>query len=446
MSSPPAVPVEPGDQSRRVASAVLAAGALAAVCFVDDHRLEQSTLTAYVVEEAEESPTVQAVRRLVRRAGFPALGMLGALACVAVPRAGRWRWPGIAGLSLAAFLGLTLASLAWSDQPGETARRLAVAVSLWLLAFGLARGLTDRLLIGVLAAVPVLHLGAGVLAELANGSFTPWAGAYRFVGTTHPNNQALQLATACLGAATLATWRRENVSMPARIALFGLAAVTCGFVLLTKSRTAAAGLLMGLVAIVLARGGWRSWAAAAWGGVAAAGVGLAWLGLATGDAASAATEIVTLGRGEQLGTLTGRSVIWETVLPYIEDRPWLGYGADAFWNDEARVKKIWEEVGWPITSAHSQWLETALATGLVGSGLLALLIFATAIRAATAWLTRRRDFALFAFALTAGLTLNAFMESHLFVGTRYMAWAFVATVTRLALFEETERTRDSEDA
>ena len=62
-------------------------------------------------------------------------------------------------------------------------------------------------------------------------------------------------------------------------------------------------------------------------------------------------------------TLTGRTVIWKSVLRFAADRRWLGYGFDVFWS----------HVRWAagdLPSAHNGYLDLLLAMGVVG-----LLIF-----------------------------------------------------------------------
>ena len=61
--------------------------------------------------------------------------------------------------------------------------------------------------------------------------------------------------------------------------------------------------------------------------------------------------------------MTGRTVIWKSVLRFAADRRWLGYGFDVFWS----------HVRWAagdLPSAHNGYLDLLLAMGVVG-----LLIF-----------------------------------------------------------------------
>src|SRR6185312_7490470 len=66
-----------------------------------------------------------------------------------------------------------------------------------------------------------------------------------------------------------------------------------------------------------------------------------------------------------IGTLTGRTLIWETCLDYARNRLLLGYGYESFWTPE-RIIDISQRNEWPINQAHSTYVELLLGTGIVG--------------------------------------------------------------------------------
>jgi exopolysaccharide production protein ExoQ len=71
-----------------------------------------------------------------------------------------------------------------------------------------------------------------------------------------------------------------------------------------------------------------------------------------------------LGRG---GDLTGRTVLWAAVAPAILDRPYLGYGYEAFWRGyEGAAGEIWAGLGNYYYYSHNGFLEVLLGLGLVG--------------------------------------------------------------------------------
>jgi exopolysaccharide production protein ExoQ len=68
-------------------------------------------------------------------------------------------------------------------------------------------------------------------------------------------------------------------------------------------------------------------------------------------------------------TLTGRTQIWAAVMHRIDERPWLGYGYAATWDNTAPygpLSWIIHDAGFRPHHAHNSWLEQWLALGVVG--------------------------------------------------------------------------------
>ena len=73
-------------------------------------------------------------------------------------------------------------------------------------------------------------------------------------------------------------------------------------------------------------------------------------------------------------TLTGRTEIWNYVIPYIYERPWLGWGYVAFWStDNPAAMDIAKSLHWFAPQAHNGLLELLLHVGLVGTALFIFL-------------------------------------------------------------------------
>ena len=278
---------------------------------------------------------------------------------------------------LAAYLAWCFASLLWSHAPGQTFRKLVV-LGCWIAgSLGVARALSPRRIVWVGVLVPAAYLALGVLAELSLGTFRPWGGEYRFAGTMHPNTQGLTLASLLAGALVLwrsrrrqlAATRGERPRVPARNWLLALAGAAALFTLLTKSRTSAAGLLLcvGGLAVLSAPPRWRLAAAVGGGTVGAGALGLA---LSVGaDPLGGALDAATLGRGEQLSSLTGRTEIWAEVGRFTARRPLAGWGYDSFWTP-GHVAEVSENVGWGLREAHGAYRDVRLSVGRIGLWLL----------------------------------------------------------------------------
>ena len=405
---------------------VLAAAGLIAACFFGVEHLPDASARPDYAPSEEDMLSNQRRGDLARRVSFLALAAAGA-AGVALGRAGRRAGGGIFGLVLVAYFGWQFASVLWSDVPGVTLRRLVVLGMFLVGAAGAAKAFTGRQLVWAALLAVAAQFAAGVLAELALGTFRPWRGDYRFAGTIHPNMQALQLGVGVVAAVALLVHpggaggrgagrdaggrgRSARLRWPL---LVGVAAGLTAFAVLTKSRTGVAGLLA---------------AAAAVGVFAAAGPTKLLLGLFAAGGAAALAVVVLLtgadptddarraalmGREGQSGTLSGRLEIWEALHPYAVDRRWLGYGYGAFWSEQ-RVYALQSEVDFKFAASHSAWYEAVLAGGLPFAGSLAALLLGGMARAGFAGREARRagdPLPAFAFGVLVLAALNSLLEA-----------------------------------
>jgi O-antigen ligase len=76
--------------------------------------------------------------------------------------------------------------------------------------------------------------------------------------------------------------------------------------------------------------------------------------------------LAILGRD---GTLTGRTIIWTSVLDAIRERPWLGYGYAVFWRNgvQGEARDVLNAIHWiGLKQAQSGYLDLCLDLGLLG--------------------------------------------------------------------------------
>lgn len=285
-------------------------------------------------------------------------GMLGSLA----------KAPILTALALMALL-----SMSWSILPDVTGRR-AVAVVFWL-AFAAAvvsmfgwreiiRALAYAFL-GLAIASVVVAVGWPDIGIMKIEHPGAWAGVW-----THKNQLGGHMAIAFL------TFAVAIAVDPARRRpwLFG-AVLAFTLVLLSKSATAlvSCGLALSMIGLVtlLRRGLVTSVIVL----TATAVVLIVFSGVAM-----LAPELLFGAIGRE-ATFTGRTDIWRYLGPAIDERPWLGFGYGAFWED-ATGPAWWVRagVGWKAPNSHNGWMELTLGLGLVGAALFATTFLATTVR------------------------------------------------------------------
>lgn len=88
-------------------------------------------------------------------------------------------------------------------------------------------------------------------------------------------------------------------------------------------------------------------------------------------------------------TLTGRTVIWSTLVDSILKKPLLGYGFHAFWLGlEGESGTIIHRLHWTFGYAHNGYLEITIQLGLIG---LAVFLFTLLQGMRNAWICMRLD-------------------------------------------------------
>ena len=98
--------------------------------------------------------------------------------------------------------------------------------------------------------------------------------------------------------------------------------------------------------------------------------------------------VIILGNlGDILGiigkdaTLTGRTDIWPSVWESIDQKIWLGYGYQGFWQGfDSEAARIWYTVGWEPTHPHNGLLELLLVFGFLCTALFLLVFMLLCVR------------------------------------------------------------------
>jgi len=388
----------------------LIACVLGAAFFVNEVDWRISTYDDYSLE-ADDAEALVATGSSSRKITYAAIGLAGLLLLLAASRQPR-RWGGPALLFLAAYLLICMASVAWSDDPALSLKRLAILGFCAIGAAGVAKHITARDLLNVTICVAFFLVGTGVCVELALGTFQPFSSEYRLAGTVHPNTQGAYcavLAIACFFGAKGAGRSRLVYLVAFAIAL--------GLLLLTKSRASCAGCLIALASAWLLSAGRVPRMLAGIGGPLAICLILIASLLAGMELTGQLDRTARLGRAEldsSVEGFNGRLPLWTQLMSFVGERPLLGYGYNGFWTPQ-RIQEISNEHEWTIATAHSVFIDVLLNVGILGGlffGIaISLAIFQAAGRCARGGASGDAFvFALAMFALVSGMFESGFAQ------------------------------------
>lgn len=109
--------------------------------------------------------------------------------------------------------------------------------------------------------------------------------------------------------------------------------------------------------------------------------------------------------------LTGRTELWDVLIPLIKSKLTLGYGYRAMWAADDPYKALVDRLtgNWGVTTAHNAFAEIALELGLVGLGIILAIVvvaFWRSIKCCSKglWLPGWFSFAFFAATVIGGVT------------------------------------------
>ena len=350
--------------------------------------------TRYAKEAAGEKQEVELFAdeggSSLRQLGFLSFGCLG----VVFLRGGRPRHFKLSLLLLILAAGVwTAMSTLWSDDPHLTVRRSVIPLLVLVGSIGIALVWSPHDLCRAVTNLSCAFVVLGILAEIRYGTFLQ--GEYRFSGTLHPNDQAVNCGMLFLSS--LALYRRRQ-----RLETLCVAGFAAVFLYLTGCRGATIGLLMSAAMLwwLSSRFTSRFLLVACGSLVLSAFV---FVDSLRPEPAIDLMQAARMGRQEDFAdptTLTGRLPIWQEAIGDINERPLFGYGYGAFWSQE-RVTYYSYIHDWVCTNSHSIYLETMLNIGSIGL-LIVLVAVAVASYRGLNWFFERRDVSiLFILALLA---------------------------------------------
>lgn len=255
-----------------------------------------------------------------------------------------------------AFVAWVTLSLAWSDDPQLTMRRIVGLICTTALGFFLGMRLDMAALLRLLGWAMAFAILASVVAAVLFPSFGVMSsvddGAWRGI-FSHKNELGRTMGIALIVFTCLLWEYRQN-----RVIYLLLLSLGVALLVLSRSMTsifvAAATLCFGLY--------WRAWLRPAQKVVLLALLLLA--GLAATVFLQSRTDAIFALVGRD-SSLTGRVPLWQHSADAVLQRPLLGAGWDAFWPGTGG-DYIRSLVHWDAPHAHNGFLEISLNIGLIG--------------------------------------------------------------------------------
>ena len=291
---------------------------------------------------------------------------------------------------------IALASTAWSTSPSNTLKSSILLIAFHLIGTSMASMCSWRAIWKGLAMAILLLAFLSILV-------IPFGG---IMDHTHPGAfRGLWLEKNATGEAfAVGAIACTIVSVADRNPLFGIGTLfLIGLLLLTGSAGALATSVLAICAFffveAIRRGPVRFFLGS-------------WFAIIVIGAVVALLIGMGLNAAELLGretNLTGRTQIWPTIVEFIQNRPMLGYGFQAFWVEGSATKtQVMHDANFEAFNAHNAYLEMMLAFGMFGSFFLWASILRAILQASSAVFgsngARRYVLAFFVFALILSLT------------------------------------------
>ncbi len=358
--------------------------------------------------------------------GYGLLAATGAC-CLLWPASGRLCWRSTLVWLGAAYLAWSVTSVVWATSSAVCIRKVGILALMFISITGMVRKVRLNDLAWMCIIICLSFIVLGIFAELAQGTFRPWQAGYRFSGTVHPNSQAMHAALLCIACGCLLGTQRRS-----RWILLGILGIGFAALVMTKSRTSLGALLAaGLVTLLLrVRGPQRILlATTAISLLCIAGIAYSFTTSATADST---LDIASMGRRENVSSLTGRLPLWKALATRAADRPFLGHGFGSFWSSK-NIRKYSEMFAWSIPHAHNAYLDIVLMTGMIGLLLYLAWVLSSLGVAVIRHETTPTSGVLFAiclilFSLVHGLAESKF-PSH-GMGSYFLFFALVILATR----------------
>lgn len=281
-------------------------------------------------------------------------------------------------------IGIVCFSYFWSVEPGDTFRFSIYALGTTSFGLYLATRYTLREQVDIFSWTYACMAILSILFAVALPQYGIMGGVHEgaFRGIFTHKNQFGAIMVPAVIVFLLKALRKEKYSW----IYWTFLATTIALLILSRSTTALATTTIMLILCLIYRiFRWRYeiMVSAILVAIIAAIVGLIWF---TGHVGSDSL-LDAVGKDS---TFSGRTIIWELVWHKILQRPWLGYGLAAFWNElNGPSTYVILAMGINVVYAHNGFLDMCLSIGFVGLFIFLASYFGTATRSLV-WLRKSK--------------------------------------------------------
>jgi exopolysaccharide production protein ExoQ len=375
---------------------------------------------------------------VVRQAALIALCVVAMVSLGWGPKTQRLRMQGLVAWLPVAFVVWASISAMWSDEIPLTLKRLVSFLILCVIAVAIAKTFTLRQIILWTFFTMAVYLVIAVIAEMAAGIFHPFSYGYRFSGIQHPNGEGVQCGLLALSGLVAGNTETKHRRLYRGFALLGFI-----FLVLSASRTALIATLLAAAVYTITISSWKTKIMLVPVFVTLVSFLLFLFGAGL---SSGLQRAVTMGRvdvADSPDSISGRTVIWKDVGPYIAKRPIAGYGYQSFWTT-ARLTAISEEEQWEVPDSHSAYVDCLLTLGFVGLALFALSLLSGLGQVFVSYRITRNSYYAFLGAVLVFCMVNGFLESALNEGGT-LTLLFLIALARLAFVPPAATVRNPPD-
>jgi exopolysaccharide production protein ExoQ len=355
------------------------------------------------------------------------------------PKTSRLRMQGFVGWLLVGFVAWASISAMWSDDIPLTLKRLVSFLILCVVAVAVVRSFTLRKIILWTFFTTAVYLVVAIFAELATGIFHPLAYGYRFSGIQHPNGEGVQCGILALSGLVAGNTETQHKRLYRGFALVGFI-----FLVLSASRTALTATLLAAAVYTITISSWKVkiMLVPVFVTVVSFLIFLFGTGLSSG-----LQRAITMGRvdvADSPDSVSGRTVIWKDVGPYIGKHPITGFGYQTFWTP-SRQTVISDEEQWDVPDSHSAYVDCLLTLGIVGLMLFALSLLSGLWQASVVYRVTRNSHVAFLGGILVFCIVSGFFESALGEGGVLTLLSFIV-LARLAFVPPATAVRSPADA